>query len=101
MPSLIAWVTPCRKPSSRARSMSSPVARERWAMAPRICRRAASLKVWAPAGLGGELRHLLDAGLVGLAALEMGALQEASLLSAVVACAGKGVEEMGMVLLSF
>ena len=52
-------------------------------------------------GLGGELRHLLDAGLVGLAALEMGALQEASLLSAVVACAGKGLEEMGMVLLSF
>ena len=81
--------------------MSSPVARERLAMAWRVCRRAAWLKVWAPAAWAGELGHLLDAGLVCLAALEMGALQQAGLLSAVVACAGKGLEEMGMVLLSF
>ena len=49
MPSLIAWATPCRNPSSKARSMSWPVARERWAMAPRVYRRAVSLKVWAAA----------------------------------------------------
>ena len=58
MPSLIASATPCRYPSSKARSMSWPVARERWAMAPRVCRRAISLKVWAAAAWVGELGHL-------------------------------------------
>ena len=48
--------------------MASPVARERWAMAPSVCRRVCSLKVWALGGLGGELGHLLDAGLVEVTA---------------------------------
>ena len=62
--------------------MSSPVARECWAMAWRVCRRAASLKVWALGGLGGELDHLLPSGLVGPEALRAVPLQEAGLLAA-------------------
>ena len=44
--------------------------------------------------LGGELRHLLDAGLVGLSASSMGALQEAGWLVAVSA-AVQGLEDSG------
>ena len=45
--------------------------------------------------LGGELRHLLDDCLVGLATLGMGALQEAGWLVAVAAGAVQGLEELG------
>ena len=62
--------------------MSSPVARECWAMAWRVCRRAASLKVVGARGLGGELDHLLPSGLVGPAALRVVPLQEAGLQAA-------------------
>ena len=49
MPSLMAEATPCFHLSSRACSISSSVARERWAMADRDCRRTASLKEWSVA----------------------------------------------------
>ena len=62
-------------------------------MAPRVCRRAASLKVWAAARLGGELRHLLDARGMEVTALAMLLPQEAGVLVAVASGARGWVAE--------
>ena len=74
--------------------MSSPVARERWAMAPRVCRRAALVDGVGRRGLGGELDHVLETDLVGRPTFRVVPLQEAGLLAAVVAGAVQGLEEL-------
>ena len=45
-------------------------------------------------GLGGELGHLLDAGLVGPPAFRVDALQDAGLLAAMAAGAGEGLGQL-------
>ena len=95
MPSLIAWVTPCRKPSSRA--LLDVLFGGSGALGDGQEGLPYGSLVEGVGGcrLGGELDHLGEACLVGLAALGVGALQDAGLLVAVAADAVQGLKEFG------
>ena len=74
--------------------MASPVAWERWAMAPRGLPADSLVEGVGTGGLRGELDHLLDAGLVDVTAGGVLLAQKARLLAAMSAGAVQGLEEL-------